>query len=310
MKYSFIVPVYNGEIYIERCLSSLLNQTYDNFEIIIINDGSTDKSLSKLKSYAKKNKQIRVFSTVNKGVSSARNYGIKKSTGDYIVFVDIDDLVNKDMLFFIQKAIEINGQADLIKYKYLSVDEFENIKEEHNVELESELLNGPNAFVKLVEKKIPFDMNCIYAFKSIYFRDNQFEFETGRYHEDFGLIPFMVFNAKDIILINKILYYYIQTDNSITRNDEYDKKIIKFNDILFHFDSNYQSVKADSTASIKNKKLFFSYIANAVILRYKELKKEDRLVLKNELIKRNIVDLLLSDTLGRKLKKIMYKKML
>ncbi len=97
-KISVIVPVYNSELYLEECIESVLNQTYDNFELILINDGSSDNSKYICDKYEKKDNRVRVKHICNSGVSVARNIGISISTGDYIVFVDSDDYINPDML--------------------------------------------------------------------------------------------------------------------------------------------------------------------------------------------------------------------
>ncbi|MGL6105767.1 glycosyltransferase family 2 protein [Romboutsia sp.] len=90
-KISVIVPVYNVEKYLERCLNSLLNQTYKNLEIILINDGSTDSSEEIRKKYSKQDEKIKFISQENKGIAETRNVGIKNSTGEYIAFLDSDD---------------------------------------------------------------------------------------------------------------------------------------------------------------------------------------------------------------------------
>lgn len=95
---SIIVPVYNCERYLEECIDSLLNQKYNNYEIILIDDGSTDNSKKICEKYAKKNQNIKFYSKKNGGVSNTRNYGIDKSTGDFICFVDSDDIVTSNFL--------------------------------------------------------------------------------------------------------------------------------------------------------------------------------------------------------------------
>lgn len=103
---SIIVPIYNSENFINRCMDSLVNQAYENIEIITIDDGSKDNSLEILKKYAKKDKRIKVFSQQNQGPSVARNTGLDKSSGDYIMFVDIDDYIDLDMVRFLVADIE------------------------------------------------------------------------------------------------------------------------------------------------------------------------------------------------------------
>lgn len=300
MKYSFIIPVYNGEKYIDLCLFSILNQTYKNFEVIIINDGSTDNSEHILKRKEKQNKKIKLYTTKNKGVSSARNYGIKKSTGDYFIFVDIDDYVDIHMLEIINNEL-VNNNVDLLKYNY-STNERDNSEDYNHIQL-----NGKEAFVELVNKKIPFDLNCIYAFNRNFWNKNKFVYETNRYHEDFGLIPYVILSAKEVIIINKILYYYIQSDNSITRNIDYNNLIKRFEDFIYHFDNLYKKVNNDSSIEEKYKILFNSYIANALLLKYKGLRNIDKKVYKAYIYDRNVIKLLLDDTIVRKIKKMLYK---
>lgn len=97
-KITLILPIFNGEKYISRCIDSVLNQTYKNFELIIINDGSTDKSLNIIKKYAKKDNRIKIINKKNEGVSIARNIGIENSTGDFITFIDADDYLEIEAL--------------------------------------------------------------------------------------------------------------------------------------------------------------------------------------------------------------------
>lgn len=93
---SVIIPVYNVEKYLRRCLNSVIDQEYKNIEIILVNDGSTDNSLEMAISYKEKDKRIKVFSQENQGLSAARNTGLDKSQGEYIIFIDSDDYVSKD----------------------------------------------------------------------------------------------------------------------------------------------------------------------------------------------------------------------
>ena len=96
MKFSIIVPVYNVEKYLKRCLDSIQNQTYDNFEVIIVNDGSPDHSQEIIDEYVKHDDRFLSYQKENGGLSDARNYGVKYATGDYLLFVDSDDYVSSD----------------------------------------------------------------------------------------------------------------------------------------------------------------------------------------------------------------------
>jgi glycosyltransferase involved in cell wall biosynthesis len=113
---SIVVPVYNSEKYLEKCLVSLINQTYKNIEIIVINDGSTDGSLDIAKQLAKRDSRVKVYSKKNGGLSSARNHGIEKASGEYIGFVDSDDYIDCNMYSYLYDALEKNI------HKFLFVD--------------------------------------------------------------------------------------------------------------------------------------------------------------------------------------------
>ncbi len=117
-KVSVIVPVYNVEKYLERCIESLINQTFDDIEIIALNNGSTDKSLDILNYYAHKDKRIRVINNKNIGVSKSRNIGIEEAIGEYISFVDSDDWIDSNMIYILYDTISDNN-CDLVMCTYI-----------------------------------------------------------------------------------------------------------------------------------------------------------------------------------------------
>ena len=97
MKFSIVIPVYNVEKYIDKCLKSIINQTYDNFEVIVVNDGSPDNSQVIIDKYVKKDKRFKSYEKKNGGLSDARNYGLEYISGDYLLFIDSDDNIEKDL---------------------------------------------------------------------------------------------------------------------------------------------------------------------------------------------------------------------
>lgn len=117
-QFSIIVPIYNGSAVLDETIESIINQTYTNFEIILVNDGSTDDSGVKCDLWAEKDARIHVIHQKNGGVSSARNSGIEKSTGEYICFVDADDSLLPNALEYFKKAITDFPEADFIKTNY------------------------------------------------------------------------------------------------------------------------------------------------------------------------------------------------
>ena len=115
---SVIIPIYNSEKYIKKCIESIINQTYKNIEVILINDGSTDNSEEICNQYASEDGRIKVINTTNKGVSASRNIGLKNATGDYISFIDCDDYVDKDLYLDVITTIKEHKDIDLIKYQF------------------------------------------------------------------------------------------------------------------------------------------------------------------------------------------------
>lgn len=130
---SVIVPIYNCEKYIERCINSICTQTYKNLEIIIINDGSTDNSRNICEKICLRDQRIRLFNIKNNGVSNARNYGIECSTGDYLMFVDADDYIEEYMCERLQKIIETND-IDLVVSKAIVEDDNGNMLRKSYIE--------------------------------------------------------------------------------------------------------------------------------------------------------------------------------
>jgi len=112
-KVSIIIPIYNGEKYLDECLQSVCSQSYKDIEILIINDGSTDSSLSICEKWKKKDSRINIFNNENHGVSYSRNFGIEKSIGKYIAFIDADDIVAQDYITILVDMLEKNPVCDL-----------------------------------------------------------------------------------------------------------------------------------------------------------------------------------------------------
>ena len=148
LKFSIIIPAYNIEKYIDKCINSIIEQTYKNYEIIIINDGSTDNTKNIIDKYKTK-KKVTIINQNNKGLSESRNIGVKKATGNYILFVDGDDYIDKKLLETLNNIIE---DEDIIRFQLRTVDEKYNIIKEYS-EKECKYLSGIDAFNYIVNYK-------------------------------------------------------------------------------------------------------------------------------------------------------------
>lgn len=296
-KFSIIIPVYNTEKYLEKCLSSVFDQTFSDYEVIVVNDGSTDNSEKIIDKYLKKYSNLKYFFKENGGLSSARNYGFKKAKGDYLLFLDSDDYYESDLLLKLNDSVD---DCDIIRFGVQDIyDDGSIIKyNEHGFDK----INGLNGFEKICKYHYV-EIACAYCYKRKFWIDNNFRFADGTYHEDFGLIPLVLINGTSVKSIDYIGYNYYQRSNSISKCDQYDKVLKKASDFLEHFNF----LKKESSKVNGDLSIFNSYIANSVILKSTTLKGSDYKKYINELRKLGTFDMLLDDSLGRRVKKFLIK---
>ena len=283
-KVSIIVPVYNTSSKLHKCLDSLVNQTIKDIEIIIVNDGSTDNCEQVVNEFKiKYNNIIKYYYKINEGVAKARNFGIKKANSDYIFFVDSDDYIDTRLIERVMPYI--NENVDLIKFKLQRVDEYEKILEKVDGHC-FEKITGQEAFNKLYCKDVLIDSPCVYIIKKELFTENNFKF-NGTYHEDFGLIPLVIVSAKSVVSIPDCLYSYIQSTNSLMRNDDYDKTLKKMDDVLFHYDNAIETMKKMNLEK-RTKENLKIYYTNAIVLKLRDLQTKDKKIYIKEIKKRKM----------------------
>lgn len=267
---SVIVPVYNTEKYIERCLDSILNQTFKNIEIIIVNDGSEDNSDKIINQWIQRNNskiKIKYIKKENGGLSDARNTAIKEATGKYISFIDSDDYIDENLYFSLKKYMDDN--IDLIKFKMNTVDENGKILEKINGPTFG-ICNGQEAFEKLCTQDKYIDPACIYLYRRQFFLENSFKYNVGMYHEDFGLTPLIIVKSKSFLSTGEYGYNYLKRNDSITGGKDAENCIKKANDVLNHYDNMLIEIERYDISK-HTKDLIKRYYTNAVILKAKEL---------------------------------------
>lgn len=217
---SVIVPIYNSEKYISRCIDSILNQEYKDFELLLINDGSTDNTINIINSYD--DERIKIYSQENKGAGSARNLGLKYATGKYIVFVDSDDIIKSDYLKIMIELIEKNN-ADIVACLYEK--NVENIIENQTKNNEYiEILNNEKAFKYLISlpEKIPMSVVGKIFLKEII--ENNL-FDENNYYEDIEFATKVFLNSKKVVFLNKKMYICNKRSNSRSSFFENDDRI-------------------------------------------------------------------------------------
>ncbi len=302
-KLSIIVPVYNTNIHLKKCIESILIQTTDDIEILVINDGSTDSSGRILEKYAEQNpKRITYYKKENSGIADTRNFGISKAKGKYILFVDSDDYIKPNLIKDLQKYIEKN--VDIIKFKLERVNEQGKVLEKV-VGPVFEKVDGQTAFNLLCFSDVLLDSPCIYLFKKELFTNNMI-FKVNTEHEDFGLIPLIIIKAKSVVSIDNYGYCYLQTSGSITRNEDYSKTLKKFNDALLHYDTMLEFIEKQEITA-KTKKNIKTYYTNAIILKLKEIKKQDIDIYIKKIKKRKMINNIQVNNLKQVIKKMLLR---
>lgn len=213
---SIVVPVYNVEEYLNKCIDSLIAQTFKNIEIILVEDCSTDKSKQICKDYESKYENIKlIYHSKNMGLAQARNTGISVATGKYIAFVDSDDWVKPNMYELLYRKIE-NENLDIVvcgyeeayddeKYVTFKFSQYKNI--ENNIDIMKSFLGGKINAVA---------WNKLY--KLSLFKNNNILYPEGKYYEDQYPTFLLLYNSTRVGFINEPLYYYKKRSSSITGN--------------------------------------------------------------------------------------------
>ena len=215
MQFSLIIPVYNVEQYLKACLNTVVTQSYSDFEVICINDGSTDGSGLVLDEYAAKYSNISIINQVNKGLSATRNAGIRAAKGDYIFFLDSDDWIEPDTLKIL--AEKQNGE-DLLCFNGRRYFE-DGRTETPDTGIVEDRLTGWEYYNKyaLVSRKFHFVCTVLRLYRREYLLKNNLFFEEGIYHEDNLFTPLACYYAKSVKVIPDILYVYRIREGSITQ---------------------------------------------------------------------------------------------
>ncbi|UPO87341.1 glycosyltransferase family A protein [Niallia sp. Man26] len=218
---SVIVPIYNVEAYVARCINSIKNQSYQNIQILAINDGSTDNSLSILENIGNDDSRIEIINKENGGQASARNLGISIAKGKYFMFVDSDDFLEENA---IQECINVltNKQCDLVIFDYYN---FNRKGKKKYIKAGTGLHNSKTA-----------PWNKVYSRELWKF----FSFPEGYWYEDLGIVPVVVANANNIVKINKALYSYETSRNTSQTNMI---NPLKLNDLIYMIENTYKELE-------------------------------------------------------------------
>lgn len=232
---SVIIPVYNAEKFLDRCINSLIHQTYNNLEIIIVNDGSTDNSLKLIKKYMNIDSRIILINKENSGVSASRNIGLEKSNGKYIMLLDADDWLNKDAIEILYKAISLYN-VDVVRGNYRVIDENNNIVKKGKITNDmGKIVNKP----KLLIPNYIYNKDNLPCYSVLLLINSKYKI---KFNEDISFMEDTIFyydmlnKVNTILMIPNTIYNYYQNSSSRVNNPNNYKKnieqILKVNKIM------------------------------------------------------------------------------
>lgn len=214
---SVIVPVYNVEGYLEKCILSLMEQSYSNLEVILVDDGSSDRSLSICNGFARQDKRLKVYSKANGGLSSARNYGIERANGQYIIFVDSDDHIASDMIEYLVTFLREDLNVDIVTCNFVKFYEGEPTPELRNAARYEAKVSSCDALEMALYSHKTTLHACFKLYRASLF--HTIRFPEGRLYEDAGTVYKVFDNANSIVVTDAEKYFYLQRRNSITRSE-------------------------------------------------------------------------------------------
>ena len=232
-KISIIVPVYNVEAYLERCVESILKQTYTNLEILLVNDGSTDKSGELCDKLALRDHRIRVIHKENGGLSDARNRGIDEASSNLIGFIDSDDYIDEDMYETLYRQM-VASKADLSMCGHYDV--YHQIPEKQVAEIKTWELMPEEAIKMVMEAKILSVTAVNKLYKKALFE--QLRFRIGKIAEDAFIMVDLIHQCSKIVATNEKKYYYVHRENSITTQ----KFSLKFLNVIEAYEQNAKMI--------------------------------------------------------------------
>lgn len=235
-KFSIIIPVYNSEIYIRKCLDSINAQTFTEFEVIVINDGSTDSTPLIVKDYMSNDNRITMYTFENSGVALSRQRGITLANGQYLIFVDSDDTINPDLLSNVNQALINHNNPQIIRYQANLFNDanFKDHDRYNYFEKSTQVISGLQALKMWTTPGKKYAVYWLFAFKREIF--SGITFPNLKCYEDVALIPILIASCTRVLTINYIGYNYLcNNSTSLTNRNERSYEISRAKDFVSAF---------------------------------------------------------------------------
>lgn len=291
---SVLIPAYNAEKTINRCLDSILCQTFQDIELIIVNDGSTDNTLSILLNYAEKDKRIIIYNQPNQGVSAARNTGLRNASGDYILYVDSDDWIESNM---IQRMVDLIEDADIV---FCGNDHSETPGQVECIDnVKIEYWNQQQQMLEFMKHKRMTGMLWNKLIRRNITEGFWFNEKTG-YGEDAEFLWKILKKSHKMVVTNEILYHHVLDDTSVSHRAFSDKKysaIPMWESIIEEVERDYPEL-----LSLAKERLMCTAIYSGYEMKKAGYKNEVQKGYIREIIKKNWGAFIKSDTVSSKMK--------
>lgn len=241
MLFSIIVPMYNAAKSIRLCLDSILRQTFDDYEVVIINDGSTDDSESICSEVANGHDKVFLYTFENGGVGKARKRGIQRARGDFLIFLDSDDFISPDLLKRLARIIELHGDVELVRYHANLINDDENKNHQRynsfeNLNVPMTGLEALKSWTDATDSSKKYALYWLFAFKRELF-DRVAPIPNLRCYEDVAYIPLLIASANIVISTDYVGYNYVcDTSGSLTNSQNIDKQRTRAYDFYYAYD--------------------------------------------------------------------------
>ncbi len=238
MLFSVIVPMYNAAKSIRLCLDSILRQTFDDYEVIIINDGSTDDSESVCREIASGNDKVFLYTFENGGVGKARKRGIQRARGDFLIFADVDDFISPDLLKNLSEIISFHNDVEVIRYHANLINDDENKDHQrYNSDVNLNIpMTGFDALRSWTNLGKKYALYWLFAFKATLFKKAT-PMPELRCYEDVAYIPLLIASADMVLSTDYIGYNYVcDTSGSLTNSKNIDKQRTRAYDFYYAYD--------------------------------------------------------------------------
>lgn len=271
-KISIIVPIYKVENELDRCVKSIMQQTYQNIEIILVDDGSPDKCPKMCDDYAKQDDRIIVIHKKNGGLSDARNAGLRAANGEYIMYVDSDDYIELDacqrlISYFVEEVDVVVGVCKKINGSKISFQEHTNLEE-------GKIYDAKEYVICSIKKNEWYAPAWLNMYRKVFLIDNNLYYKVGYCYEDIEMLPRLFLSNPKVVYMNYPFYNYIVRENSIMTSETTVEKINMSIDIYSEWYKLIESVRDEKYRKILYGVLVKYYMASARKIKIKGWKSE------------------------------------